>query len=150
MESYALDIAPEQIVLWLLSEQRAGRGKLQVSAFRAYETSAVADRELSDLGDEERAELSDVLEVGLLEVAPPPGSARWTLRIRFEDDTGARLPEDEPVPEGEEEIDLQTFHDAFVAPPRGTMEVSVEVESPAAKGQFNKVLNAIMRDRHGR
>jgi hypothetical protein len=150
MESYALDIAPEQIVLWLLNEQRAGRVTLQVSAWRAYETPEVAERELSLLGDEEREELNDVLEIGLLEVVPPPGSAAWTLRIRFEDDVGPRLPEDEPVPEGEEEIDLQTFYDAFIARPRGTLEVSVEIESAAAKGQFNKVLNMIERDRHTR
>jgi hypothetical protein len=150
MESYALDIAPEQIVLWLLNEQRTGRVKLQVSAWHAYETPEVAEREMSLLGDEEREEISDVLEIGLLEVAPPPGSAPWTLRIRFEDDVGPRLPEDEPVPEGDEAIDLQTFYDAFIARPRGTLEVSVEVESPAAKGQFNKVLNMIQRDRHTR
>jgi hypothetical protein len=148
MESYSVDIAPEQIVLWLLQEQRAGRGKLQVAAWRAYETAEVANRELADLGDENSAELSEVLEVGLLEVTPPPGHARWTLRLRFEDDIGPRLPEDEPVPEGEEEIDLETFYDAFVAPPRGTTEVSVEVEGPAAKGQFTKVANAIRADRH--
>lgn len=148
MESYPLDIDPEQVVLWLLQEERAGRGKLQVAAWRAYETPEVANRELAGLGDQERAELSDVLEVGLLEVTPPPGGARWTLRLRFEDDTAVRLPEDEPVPEGEEEIDLQTFYDVFVAPPRGTMEVSVEVGSTAAKGQFTKVLNAIRADRH--
>jgi len=150
METYPLDIDPEQIVLWLMQEERAGRGKLQLAASRAYETPEVAGRELADLGDQERAELSDVLEVGLLEVTPPPGSARWTLRLRFEDDTASRLPEDEPVPEGEEEIDLETFYNAFVAPPRGTMEVSVEVESPAAKGAFTKVLNAIRANRHNR
>jgi hypothetical protein len=150
MESYALDIAPEQIVLWLLSEQRAGRVTLQVSAWRAYETAEVAERQLSLLGDEEREELSDVLEIGLLEVAPPPGGAPWVLRIRFEDDVGPRLPEDEPAPEGEEEIDLQTFYDAFIARPRGTLQVIVEIESPAAKGHFNKVLDMIRRDRHTR
>ena len=150
MERYSLDIAPEQVVLWLLDEQRRGRRKLEVSASRAYEAPEIAARELSGLGDEERDELSDVLEVGLLEVTPPPGSARWTLRIRFEDDTAQRLPEDEAVPEGEEEIDLETFYRDFIEPPRGTLEVSVEVESPAAKGQLNKILNAILRDRHGR
>ena len=148
MESYPLDIDPEQVVLWLLKEQRAGGGKYQVAAWRAYEAPEVANRERAGLGDEEREELNDVLEVGVLEVTPPPGAARWTLRLRFEDDVGARLPEDEPVPEGEEAIDLETFYTTFVQPPRGTMEVGVEVESPAAKGAFTRVLNAIRRDRH--
>lgn len=150
MQRYPLDIAPEQVVLWLLYEQRAGRHKLTVSASRAYEVPEIADRELAGLGDEDREEFSDVLEIGLLEVTPPPGSPRWTLRIRFEDDVGARLPEDEPVPDGEEEIDLQTFYDAFIDAPHGTLDVSVEVENPAADGHLNKLLNEMLRDRHRR
>ncbi len=71
----------------------------------------------------------------------------WTLRIRVEDDIGPRLPEDEPVPETEEELDLPTFYEEFIKADRGLAEVSVEAESPAAKAQAKRVLDAILTDR---
>jgi hypothetical protein len=72
----------------------------------------------------------------------------WTLRVRVEDDIGPRLPEDEPVPEAEEELDLPTFYEEFIKGDRGIAEVSVDVDSPAAKASFNRVLEAMMTDRH--
>lgn len=72
------------------------------------------------------------------------------MRIRVEDDIGPRLPEDEPVPDGEEEIDLSTFYQEFIETGRGVAEVSLEAESPAAKGEATRVLDAILTDRHRR
>ena len=94
--------------------------------------------------------MSEISEVGLLEVMPRQKPHIWTLRVRVEDDIGPRLPEDEPVPETEEELDLPTFYEEFIKADRGLAEVSVEVDSPAAKASFNRVLEAILTDRHQR
>jgi hypothetical protein len=81
---------------------------------------------------------------------PRQKSHIWTLRVRIEDDVGPRLPEEESVPETEEELDLPTFYEEFIKAERGLAEVSVEVDSPAAKASFNRVLEAILTDRHQR
>jgi hypothetical protein len=60
------------------------------------------------------------------------------------------MPEDEPVPETEEELDLPTFYEEFIKASRGLAEVTVEADSPAAKASFNRVLEAILTDRHQR
>jgi hypothetical protein len=88
------------------------------------------------------------LEVGLVEVTPRHRPSLWTLRIRAADDIGPGLPDDEPVPAGEEEIDLPTFYEEFIKTDRGLAEVSAEVESPAAKGSLTRVLDAMRQDRH--
>jgi hypothetical protein len=94
--------------------------------------------------------VSEISEVGLLEVMPRQKPHIWTLRVRVEDDIGPRMPEDEPVPETEEELDLPTFYEEFIKAGRGLAEVTVEVDSPAAKASFNRVLEAILTDRHQR
>ncbi len=73
---------------------------------------------------------------------------RWVLRVRVEDDIGPRVPMEEPVPEGEEEIDLPTFQKEFIKANRGIAEVNTEVEGPAAKASLNKLLRAMLTDRH--
>ncbi len=72
------------------------------------------------------------------------------MRIRVEDDIGPGLPEDEPVPAGEEEIDLATFYDDFIAADRGLAEVSAEAETADDRASLNRVLDAILKDRHQR
>jgi hypothetical protein len=144
LETYPVDIAPEQIVRWLMVEGCLHAFDLLVSATRSFEPGALI------CGEEEREEVSEVSEVGLLEVMPRQRPHIWTLRVRVEDDIGPRLPEDEPVPEAEEELDLPTFYEEFIKADRGLTEVSVEVDSPAAKASFNRVLDAILTDRHQR
>ena len=146
VETYPVDIAPEQVVRWLMVEGRLHAFDLLVSATRSFEPGELAGDER--LGDEEREEVSEISEVGLLEVMPRQKPHIWTLRVRVEDDIGPRLPEDEPVPETEEELDLPTFYEEFIKADRGIAEVSVEVDSPAAKASFNRVLEAILTDRH--
>jgi hypothetical protein len=46
------------------------------------------------------------------------------LRIRVEDDIGPRVPEDEPTPGTEEEIDLGAFYEEFIAAGRGVAEIT--------------------------
>jgi rhodanese-related sulfurtransferase len=150
VETYSLDIDPAQIVAWLLAEERLRAFDLLVSASRSYEIGELRGGESNSLSNEDREELTEVLEVGELEVRPRHEPHRWTLRIRVEDDIGPRLPEDEPVPEEEEEIDLQAFADEFVIPDRGVAEVTVEAESDRDKASFDQVFSAILHDRHGR
>ncbi|MGA9549907.1 MAG: hypothetical protein WBS14_19880, partial [Rhodomicrobium sp.] len=81
-------------------------------------------------------------------VRPPVPKNGWVLRIRVEDRIGPRAPEDEDAPEGEEELDLQTFEADFIVPERGTAEVSLEAEDAHAKASFTKFLNHMLRNEH--
>lgn len=150
METYPIDIAPDQVVRWLMVEGRLHAFDLLVSATRSFGTGELTGGASRRLGDEEREEVSEISEVGVLEVMPRQKPHIWTLRIRVEDDIGPRLPEDEPVPETEEELDLPTFYEEFIKANRGVAEVSLDAESPAAKAQATRVLNAILTDRHQR
>ena len=150
METYPVDIAPEQVVRWLMAEGRLHAFNLLVNATRSFEPGELTGEAGRRLDEEEREEVSEISEVGLLEVMPRQKPHIWTLRIRVEDDIGPRMPEDEPVPDTEEELDIPTFYEEFIKAGRGLAEVSVEVDSPAAKASFNKVLEAILTDRHQR
>jgi hypothetical protein len=148
MESYPIDLAPGQVVRWMLDEDRRHAFDVLVNATRVYRPGELRDGLSEQLDDAEREELSEISEVGHLEIRPRQKPHLWALRVRVEDDIGSRLPEDEPLPEGEEEIDLQAFYEEFVAVDRGVAEVSVEVENAAAKANLNKLLDAILTDRH--
>jgi hypothetical protein len=150
VETHPVDMAPEQVVRWLMVEGRLHAFDLLVSATRSFEPGELTGGASRRLGEEEREEVSEISEVGLLEVMPRQKPHIWTLRVRVEDDIGPRLPEDEPVPETEEELDLPTFYEEFIKADRGLAEVSVEVDSPAAKASFNRVPEAILTDRHQR
>lgn len=68
-------------------------------------------------------------KVGLLEVSDPHAQMGWVLRIRIEDSLSDRLPEDEPIPEGEEDIDLAAFNTEFIVHGSGTAFVNVDAQS---------------------
>lgn len=148
METYPIDLAPEQVVRWLLDEDRQHAFDILVNATRSYRPGELRGGLSGSLDDAERDELSEICEVGHLEIRPRREPHRWALRVRIEDDIGSRLPDDEPVPEGEEEIDLAAFYEEFVASDRGVADVSVEAENAAAKANLNKLLDAILTDRH--
>jgi hypothetical protein len=148
VETYPIDIAAEQILHWLMDEERARAFELLVRATRSYQHSALGATEDGRLGDTEREDLGENLEVGLVEVMPRHKPSLWTLRIRVADDIGPGLPDEAPVPTGEEEIDLPTFYEEFIKADRGLAEVSAEVESAAARGSLTRVLEAIREDRH--
>ena len=111
MESYPVDLEASQIVRWLIEEQRRGA----LPAARSYVVEAFERADLDQIG-EDVADLNDVLTIATLEVRPANGKNGWVLRIRVEDRIGPRLPEDEDAPDGEEEIDLQTFEADFIKP----------------------------------
>jgi hypothetical protein len=149
METYPVDIEPEQIVAWLADEERLQAHDLLVSASRSYQAGELGGGKSRWLSEEDREELSEVVEIGLLEVTPRDRPHRWALRVRVADDIGPRLPEDEPLPEGEEDIDLQAFAEEFIKPGRGLAEVTVEVADDSAKASFDRLFSIILHDRHG-
>jgi hypothetical protein len=148
VETYPVDVAAEQIVRWLMDEEQLHAFDLLVTVTRAYWRRALEPREDSRLGDAEHEDLGESAEIGLLEVMPRHKPSLWTLRVRVADDIGPGLPADEPVPEGEEEIDLETFYEDFIKADRGLAEVSAEAESAGAKGSLTRVIEAIREDRH--
>lgn len=148
MKPFPVDVEAKQIVRWLIEEQRRPRFDLLVTATRSYERNALGAGEDSRLGNAEREDLSEMTEVGLLEVTSRQKPGGWTLRIRVEDDIGPGLPEDEPVPTGDEEIDLATFCEEFMTADRGLAEVSAEVAGPDAETSLGLLLDAILKDRH--
>jgi hypothetical protein len=148
VESVTVDIDAKQIVSWLLQEERVKPFDLLVSATRSYQRKELSPEEEEQLGDEESEDLSEINEVGLLEVMPRKGPGRWVLRIRVTDDIGPRTPEDEPAPTEDEEIDLETFNAEFVEADRGFVEVSAEAQDRAASTDLCHLLEAIVTDRH--
>jgi hypothetical protein len=149
MASIVIDLAPEQIVRWLLDEDRRDAFDLLVNATRSYRAGELSSAERASFDDGETEGLSETCEAGILEVRPRHEPHRWVLRIRVEDDIGPRVPEDEPVSEEEEEIDLDAFYEEFIKANRGTAEVIAEVDSAAAKANIGRLLSAMMKDIHG-
>ncbi len=147
METYPIDLDASQIVRWLIDEQRRGALELDVAATRSYVVEEFERADLNQIG-EDVADLNDVLAIGALEVRPRNGKNGWVLRIRVEDRFGPRLPEDEDAPDGEEEIDLQTFEADFIAPERGEAEVSLEAENAQARANFTRLFNHMLRNEH--
>ena len=148
MPTYPVDIAAEQVLRWLLDEQRSGALPVDVRATRRYVSEPLDRPEDVGLGDEDQAELGDVLAVGILEVSPPPVKNGWVLSIRIEDPLGPRTPDDEPVPEGEEDIDLATFEADFIASGRATEDMTLDAETAEATAHFEALFAKLLRDRH--
>ena len=61
---------------------------------------------------------------------------------------GPRLPEDEDAPDGDEEIDLQTFEADFIKPDPDAAEVSLEVENAQGKASFTRLFKHMLRNEH--
>lgn len=149
MTEYGLDVDAGQIVHWLKDDAAAGRRrKLYVRATREYSADPVENPEENGLGDDEEAAV--LATTGILEVRPRDVEHVWVLQIRIEDVVGPHVPEDESVPEDAEEIDLDAFLVDFILPDRGTVDVTVKAETVAAKRAFDRLLNEIITDRHGR
>lgn len=147
METYPVDLDARQIVLWLLEEKRRGALGLKTIATRSYIPEGVTNFGSQNVS-EDAGDLSDVLAVGELEVAPPAARDGWTLRIRVEDRLGPRLPDDGDAPEGEQEIDLATFAADFILPERGIAEVELDAADARAKASFTRLFNRMVIDEH--
>ena len=149
MAEYGLDIDPYQIVRWLGTERKAGRGdRFDVRATREYSAEPLADPAEAGIDDDQ--DVASLTTIGTLEVRPTGGGPRWTLRVRIEDVVGSHLPDDESVPEDAEEIDLDAFEADFIAPDSGTAYVSLEAGTAQARQDVDRLLSMKLADRHGR
>jgi hypothetical protein len=148
MQTYPVDIDPKQIVQWLLAEHETVRGGLRIQARRSIETRDIPVRRELHLGDEEREDLSEVITIATLEVAPVHAGDGWLLRVVVEDEVGPRGPDRAAGVEDDEQIDLGMFYSQFIRPQRGTATVVAEVENSAAEAHLSHLLSAIERDQH--
>jgi len=149
METYPVDVDPEQVVRWLRAERQAATAALRVTARRATEVREIPVQRETHLGDEEREDLSEVATVATLEIAPAHAAEGWLLTVVVEDEAGPRLPDRGAAEEGEQAIDLDTFDKEFIRPGRGTASVIAQVESPAAETHLARLIDMIEANRHG-
>jgi hypothetical protein len=149
MQTYPVEIDPEQLVNWVLAERQAQPLAVKATARRTTEMRELPIRREFHLGDQEREELNEIATVGILEIAPLEARKGWLLTVLIEDEAGPRVPDDNAAPESDEEIDLNDFYDEFIRPERGNAYVVAEVENAAAKGRVTRLLNRIERNLHG-
>jgi hypothetical protein len=146
MTEYPMDIPADQVVRWLKEEMKNGKKAWQIRASREYVHDPKADLETFGLSPE--ADVASIITVGTLQAELPDAHGAWRLRIRVEDAIGPHTPDEEPVPEGPEEIDLDAFNAEFVVSDRGTAFVTLEAETEAGKRQFDRLYGALIRNRH--
>jgi hypothetical protein len=142
---YPIDIEPEQIVRWLVAEQRTTPSLFRFEARRGSEVRDIPERADLHLGDEEREDLSEVATTATLEVTPAHKSDGWSLTITVEDDTGSRRSSAEA---SEQPLDLGTFYHQFIRRGRGVATVTAEADGAAAERHLNELLDAILVNRH--
>lgn len=142
MDSYPVDLDPEQVVRWLLAEQAAGSLRLRLNARRSTEVREIPAREEFRLGDEEREDLSEVATVGTLEIAPQHASDGWRLTVVVEDESGPR-----PI-DADQSVDLNTFYHEFLRPGRGIASLTADVEGPDGEAHLARLLSSIETDSH--
>ncbi len=147
MQTYPLDIEPEQLVRWVIAERKANPISLNVVARQATEVRPIPLRKEFLLGDEEREDLSEVACVATLEIAPAHASDGWLLTVVVEDEVGPR-DSDMAVAEGEKQIDIGTFYTRFILPGRGIANVVAQVQDSAAQARVDRLLEAIEQNRH--
>jgi hypothetical protein len=94
-------LAPNQVERWLPDEGCLHAFDLLVSATRSYQVNVLSPEDRAGFNEDEKEDLSEISEIGILEVRPRDNPHRWTLRVRVADVIGPRVPEDEPFPEGE-------------------------------------------------
>ena len=147
MQSYPVDIEPNQVVQWIIAERRATPSKFRIIARRALETRELPERKELRLGDEERENLSDTATVATLQIAPAHPSDGWLLTVVVEDEIGPSASDEAETTE-EQEIDIDVFYSEFIHPGRGNVSVFAEVEEPAGKARLTRLINIIEKDRH--
>jgi len=148
MQSYPVEIDPEQIVRWVKAENEATPSSFRIAARRTQEVREIPVRKENHLGDEEREDLTEIATIATLEIAPAHASDGWVLTVVVEDEVGPRTPNEGGVIGGEQRIDLGTFYNEFIRPGRGSANVTAEVEGPAAQGRLTRLLNTIESNRH--
>jgi hypothetical protein len=147
MRSYPVDIDPEQVVRWIMTEGRAASSPFRAMARRATEVRELPTETRYRLGDEEREDLSEVATLVTLEIEPVHAGEGWRLTVVVEDEAGPAVSEEGEL-EGEEDIELSTFYDEYIRAGRGTASVMAEVENAAAEARLSRLLREIETDRH--
>ena len=148
MTTYPIDIEPEQIVRWLLAEQKTSPSFFKYDARQAVEVRDIPPRADLHLGDEEREDLSEVATIATLDVIPVRADDGWTLTIAVEDEAGPRVPNRAAAVAPEQRIDLGTFYQQFIRSGRGTATATAEVQDAAAERHLRQLLDAILVNRH--
>jgi hypothetical protein len=143
--TYPIDIEPEQIVRWLMEEQKTTPSLFRFDARQGSEVCSIPERADLHLGDEEREDLSEVTTTAILEVTPAHRSDGWTLTITVQDDTGPHPSGDKAT---EQQLDLGAFYRQFIRRGRGVTTVTAEVDGAPAERHLNELLDAILVDRH--
>lgn len=145
METYPVDIDPEQVARWVKTECDVAPKTFSVTARRVREVREIPVRRENHLGDEEREDLTEIATIATLEIAP----VQVLLSVVVEDEIGPRVSNGDADIEAEQQIDLGTFYKEFIRPGRGTANVIAEVEDPAAKKHLARLIKAIETNRHG-
>lgn len=148
MQTYPVEIDPEQIVRWVKLESDTAPSRFRIVARRAQEVREIPVRRETHLGDEEREDLTEIATIATLEIAPAHASDGWLLTVVVEDELGPRIPEEGAVTEAEQQIDLGTFYNEFIRKGRGSAYAIAEVEDPAAQARLTGLLSAIETNRH--
>lgn len=148
METYPIDIEPEQIVRWVMAESRAMPAEFRTIATRTFEPRGLPTRKELRLGEEDRDDLTEIATVGTLQIAPAHATDGWLLTIVVEDEFGPRILDEPAASEGEQEIDVAAFYDSFIRPRRGSASAVAEVEDSVAKARLSRLLQDIEMNRH--
>jgi len=146
METYPVDIDPEQLVRWIMAESEAAPSAFRIMATRRREVRDIPLRKESHLGDEEREDLSEVATIARLEIAPAHASDGWLLSVVVEDELGPRVTD--PRADDEQKIDLGTFYKEYIRGGRGNAEVLVEAENEEARLRATRLVAEIEIDSH--
>jgi hypothetical protein len=148
METYPIEIEPEQMVDWIMPESRVSPSEFEVSARRTIEPRELPTSKELRLGEEEREDLSEIAAVGTLQIAPAHSGGGWRLTVVVEDEFGPRIFDESQATEEEQEIDVAAFYDLFIRPSRGNASAIIEVDSPAANARVSRLLVDIEMDRY--
>jgi hypothetical protein len=145
MRNCPIDIEPEQVVRWLIAEQRTAPSKSKVVARRHAETLGLPIATRLRLGDEERADLSETATVVTLRIAPADPGDGWLLSVVVEDEIGSATSDDDEGSEEEQDVDVEGFYVEFLRPGRGDANLFAQSEGPAGKA---RLITDIESDRH--
>lgn len=149
METYPVDIDPEQVARWVKAECEIAPSTFRISARRRREVQEIPVRANTHLGDEEREDLTEIATIATLEIAPVHASEGWRLSVVLEDELGPRVSNGGTGEEAEQQIDFGTFYKEFIRPGRGNATVIAEGENSVAKAHLTRLINAIETNRHG-
>ena len=149
MQTYPIEVEPEQIIDWIMVERQVAPSEFRVSARRAIETRELPTRKEFRLGEEERDDLSEIATVGTLQIAPAHAAEGWLVTIVVEDEFGPRILDESEASEGEQEIGVAAFYDLFIRPRRGNASAVAEVEGPESAERLTRLLEDIELNRHG-